>query len=154
MLLWPQARKAKVYKGQDRCQIKQLLNRELGCDPQIRNGDLSQQQGKTFLQLLPHLMKCNLHLQFRLKEIGTLHLRFNLFYPSYWGCPPIFSLALNCRHLREKISRTQVGREKMPSWKMKISQHNTKYCNITFIHITLFGTVWKLDNLYNSNDLN
>lgn len=68
LLLWPLARKAKVKKGQDRCQIKQLLNRGLGCDPQIRNGDPSQRQGKTFLQAVARSLKCNWDLQSGLEK--------------------------------------------------------------------------------------
>lgn len=149
MLLWPLTREAKVNKGQDRCQIKQLLNRELGCDPQIRNADLSQQQGKTFMQLLS-FYEIQSRFQPRLKKVisficvlifSTLHIGVVLPFSPWLQ-------ALNCRYLKGKISKNweQGGITYLP-WKMRTIQHNTKCCNITFIHIAVLGTAWNLDDL-------
>lgn len=97
LLLWPLTRKAKVKKGQDRCQIKQLLNRGLGCDPQIRNGDPSQQQGKTFLWAVAQSLKCNWDLQPGLKKklvfficlLIFSSLRIEAIFPFYLWLPVV-----------------------------------------------------------------
>lgn len=97
LLLWPLTRKAKVKKGQDRCQIKQLLNRGLGCDPQIRNGDPSQHQGKTFLWAVAQSLKCNWDLQPGLKKklvfficlLIFSSLRIEAIFPFYLWLPVV-----------------------------------------------------------------
>lgn len=151
VLLWPLVRKAKVNKGQDRCQIKQLLNRELGCDPQIRNGDLSQQQGKTFLQLL--LLFYEIQSRFAAwteKKLisficvlifSTLHIGVVLRFPPWL-------YALNHRHVRGKLSgNLEWGGTPYLSGKLRMNQQNTKMYNITLLKIA-----WNVHNLWNSSD--
>lgn len=111
-------------------------------------------KGKPSCNSFSFPMKYNLDVQQGLKEIDILHFCFNLFYPSYWVVLP-FSPWLWIVDISEgKLVGLGWGGTTNLSWKKRISQYNTKCCKITFIHITLFGTIWKLDNLYNSSDLN
>lgn len=114
-------------------------------------------RGKPSCNSFSHFMKYNLDLSLGWKNLISF-ICVLIFSTLHIGVVLLFLLGYRLWIVdtwKKKISKNweQGGITYLP-WKMRTSQHNTKCCNVTFVHIAVLGTAWNLDALHNSSDLN